>query len=158
MSDNDVTERKENELEFVAFRIGAQEYCINIMSVREIRGWTEETLLPSVPNFVRGVINLRGSVVPIIDLSARLGLDAKPPTARHVIIITRINSLTVGLLVDAVSDILYINSEEIQQTPDVSCATIEQFITGVIARESKIINLLDLGSILPSESIEAMAA
>ena len=91
------------------------------MSVREIRGWTAATPLPRTPDFVRGVINLRGAVLPIIDLSARLGLGFTEPEARHVIIVCRINNQMVGLLVDAVSDILTVTDDLIQPTPDVGC-------------------------------------
>ena len=87
------------ERELVAFRVAGQDYCVDIMSVREIRGWTQATTLPHAPDFVRGVINLRGSVVPIVDLAARLGLDPITASDRNVIIITVINQQVVGLLV-----------------------------------------------------------
>src|SRR5579872_4111430 len=92
--------------ELISFRIGAQEFCVDIMAVREIRGWTAATALPQAPAFVRGVINLRGAVLPIVDLGARLGLGVADPTARHVIIVAQVQNQIVGLLVDAVSDIL----------------------------------------------------
>src|SRR4051812_31236560 len=92
--------------ELIAFRIGDQEFCIDVMSVREIRGWTPATAIPYAPPYVLGVINLRGAVLPIMDLSARLGMKPAEPTVRHVIIVTQVNRHTVGLLVDAVSDIL----------------------------------------------------
>uniref|UniRef100_UPI0028114691 chemotaxis protein CheW n=1 Tax=Phenylobacterium sp. TaxID=1871053 RepID=UPI0028114691 len=76
--------------ELISFRIGAQEFCVDIMDVREIRGWTPATAIPQAPAFVRGVINLRGAVLPILDLGARLGLGAADPTARHVIIVTQV--------------------------------------------------------------------
>src|SRR5258708_26769291 len=77
-------------IELMAFRIGAQEFCIDIVSVREIRGWTPATALPHSPGFVRGVINLRGAVLPIVDLAARLGLESVHPTSRHVIIVAQV--------------------------------------------------------------------
>src|ERR1700749_3854771 len=86
--------------ELISFRIGVQEFCVDIMGVREIRGWTAATALPRSPGFVRGVINLRGAVLPIVDLAARLGFDSAEPTARHVIIVAQIGVQTVGLLVD----------------------------------------------------------
>ena len=82
----DKTQRRE----LIAFRIGAQEFCVDIMSVREIRGFTPATVLPRSPSFVRGVINLRGAVLPIIDLAARLGFPAADPTARHVIMVVQV--------------------------------------------------------------------
>ena len=95
------TSNDRNEL--IAFRIEDQEYSVDIMSVREIRGWTAATPLPQSPDYVRGVINLRGTVLPIVDLSARLGLGTVEPTPRHVIIVVHIGKRIVGLLVDAVS-------------------------------------------------------
>ena len=92
--------------ELISFRIGAQEFCVDIMAVREIRGWTPATPLPQAPSYVRGVINLRGAVLPIVDLSARLGLGDTEPSVRNVIIVVRIGTRLVGLLVDAVSEIL----------------------------------------------------
>ena len=90
------------------------------MSVREIRGWTPATPMPHAPSYVLGVINLRGAVLPIIDLSARLGMKPAEPTARHVIIVAQVKRKIVGLLVDAVSDILTINDDNIQPTPEIS--------------------------------------
>jgi purine-binding chemotaxis protein CheW len=88
--------------EFIAFRIGVQEFCIDIMSVREIRGWTPATALPHAPPYVRGVINLRGSVLPIVDLAERLGFPPTDASARQVIIVVQVGAQIVGLLVDAV--------------------------------------------------------
>ncbi|WP_341871935.1 chemotaxis protein CheW [Roseivivax halodurans] len=73
--------------ELVSFAIGDQDFCMDIMLVREIRGWTNVTMLPHAPSFILGVINLRGAVVPIVDLASRLGLTPLEPTQRHVIII-----------------------------------------------------------------------
>src|SRR6478752_8151648 len=86
--------------EFVAFRVGAQEFCIDIMGVREIRGWTPATPLPHAPVYVRGVINLRGAVLPIVDLAMRFGLGLTEPTPRSVIIVVQVHQQVVGLLVD----------------------------------------------------------
>ncbi|HXW72750.1 MAG TPA: chemotaxis protein CheW [Methylocella sp.] len=136
--------------ELIAFRMGAQEFCVDIMSVREIRGWTKATALPKSPNFVRGVVNLRGSVLPIIDLAARLGFPAAEPTVRHVIIVTQIRSQTVGLLVDAVSDILTVTADQIQPTPDVASDMAKSFVQGVLAVEKRMISLISLDNVLPA--------
>src|SRR6185369_16962312 len=124
----DPTQNAIDRRELISFRIGDQEFCVDIMSVREIRGWTAATPLPRTPDFVRGVINLRGAVLPIIDLSARLGLGATEPEARHVIIVCRIASQMVGLLVDAVSDILTVTDDLVQPTPDVGCEQVRHFV------------------------------
>ncbi len=159
MSETEIkTKSNDDALELVAFCVGDQEYCVNIMSVREIRGWTKETSLPLTPPFVRGVINLRGSVVPVVDLASRLGLEQTEPSARHVIIIMQIGEQAVGLVVDAVSDILTILKEKIQPTPDVSSEAAKGFVEGVLAMEERMINLLDLSTVLPTDTIEGIAA
>lgn len=135
--------------ELIAFRIGNQEYCVDIMAVREIRGWSPSTPLPRSPSYVRGVINLRGAVLPIVDLAARLGIGEVTPDARSVIIVVRIDQRLVGLLVDAVSDILTVSAELVQPTPDVSCPTVQLFSKGILAVEQRMINWLSLDHILP---------
>ncbi len=147
-----------SEQELVAFKVGSQEYCVSIMSVREIRGWTEETVLPMAPDYVRGVINLRGAVVPIVDLAARLGLGKVEPAARHVIIIFQMDEQIVGFVVDAVSDILTTHSENIQDTPDVASDAARDFVKGVIAFDDRMINLISLDNILPVNSLSEVAA
>lgn len=136
--------------EFISFCIGEQEYCVDIMAIREIRGWTPATVLPNSPNYVQGVINLRGSVLPIVDLAKRLEIKETEPTERHVIIITQIGEQIVGLLVDSVSDILTVQSDIIQPTPDVASEVANAFIGGVIALDDRMISVLSLENILPN--------
>lgn len=142
--------------ELISFQIGDQEYCVDIMAVREIRGWTAATTLPQAPSFVRGIINLRGAVLPIIDLSERLGLGTTAPSARHVIIVVRIHDRQVGLLVDAVSEILTVDSQTIQPTPDVACDAVKEFVKGILTFEGRMISWIVLDSIL--SNVEAQAA
>jgi purine-binding chemotaxis protein CheW len=141
--------------ELVSFRAGDQEYCVDIIAVREIRGWTPCTTLPQSPPYVCGVINLRGAVLPIIDFNARLGHGATAPTARHVIIVTHIGARLVGLLVDAVSDILTVADATIQATPDVACDTVRSFVRGILAVNDRMISLVSLDRILPDFEAEA---
>lgn len=139
----------ENVAELIAFRIAEQDFCFNIMSVREIRGWSPATVIPHAPPYVRGVINLRGAVVPIVDLAQRLGLSVPEPTSRNVIIITQIDGPVVGLLVDAVSDILSVSADEVQPTPDVANDEAGGFISGIITRDEQMIRMIELEGILP---------
>ncbi|MDK1377979.1 MULTISPECIES: chemotaxis protein CheW [unclassified Sinorhizobium] len=141
--------------ELIAFRVGDQEFCVNIMAVREIRGWTPATPMPHAPSYVLGVINLRGAVLPIVDLSARLGMKPAEPTVRHVIIVAQVKSQMVGLLVDAVSDILTVRDEEIQPTPDISSEFEKSFARGVLAIEGRMICLIELEAVFPQEEREA---
>ena len=139
--------------ELIAFRIGEQRFGVDIRTVREIRGWSPATPLPQAPAYVKGVINLRGTVLPIVDLGARLGLGSTVPTARHVIIVARVGMKTVGLMVEAVSDILTVGEADIQPTPDVSCDTVRMFVRGLIAIEGEMISMLALDSLLPDASL-----
>ena len=141
--------------ELISFRIGEQEFCVDIMAVREIRGWTQATPLPQSPSYVRGVINLRGAVLPIVDLSARLGLGATEPSVRNVIIVVRIGTRLVGLLVDAVSEVLTATSDMIQPTPDVSCDAVKMFIRGILALDGRMVSWITLDRILPEQALEA---
>jgi purine-binding chemotaxis protein CheW len=148
----DVTSDTSEIRELIAFRVGRQEFSINIMSVREIRGWTSATRLPKAPRYIRGVINLRGAVLPIIDFAVRLGLPATEPTARNVIIVVQIQQKQIGLLVDAVSDILTLNSSKIQPTPDIASDTVSSFLRGLIPVDGRMISLIALDNVLPADS------
>lgn len=134
--------------ELIAFRLGDQEFCVDIMSVRDIRGWTPTTPLPHSSTYVKGVINLRGAVLPVVDLADRLGFEPAEPSARHVIIITQVGNQTIGLLVDAVSDILTVNAGSIQATPNVASELARSFMKGVIAMEGRMISLIALDNVL----------
>ena len=143
--------------ELIAFRIGAQEFCVDIMEVREIRGWTPATALPQAPPYVRGVINLRGAVLPIVDLGARLGLGAAEPTARHVIMVAQVQNQVVGLLVDAVSDILTVTDDMIQPTPDVASDMVRAFVRGLLAIEGRMVSFISLDRVLPERELDHAA-
>jgi len=143
--------------ELISFRVGAQEFCVDIMEVREIRGWTPATALPQAPEFVRGVINLRGAVLPIVDLGARLGLGTAEPTARHVIIVAQVQNQVVGLLVDAVSDILTVTDDMIQPTPDVASEMVRAFVRGLLAIDGRMVSFISLDRVLPERELDHAA-
>ena len=141
--------------ELISFCIGDQEFCVDIMAVREIRGWTAATALPQAPSFVLGVINLRGAVLPVVDLAARLGFAGSDASDRRVIIVAQIGEQVVGLLVDAVSDILSVTDEVIQPTPDVGSESAKTFVRGLLAIEGRMISLISLEHVLPELNLEA---
>ncbi|TCU28128.1 purine-binding chemotaxis protein CheW [Rhizobium azibense] len=145
----------QGDRELIAFRIGDQEFCVNIMSVREIRGWTPATAMPHSPADMKGIINLRGAVLPIIDLSARLGMKPSEPSVRHVIIVAQVRRKVVGLLVDAVSDILTVTDDNIQPTPEITSDTERQFARGILAIEKRMICLVELEALFPDTESEA---
>jgi purine-binding chemotaxis protein CheW len=144
------------QVELISFRVGEQEFCVDIMGVREIRGWAPATPLPQTPPYMRGVMNLRGAVLPIMDLAVRLGLPPIQPSDRSVIIVVRSGERLFGLLVDAVSDILTIGPDAIQPTPDVACDRVRSFVRGLIAMEGRMISHIDLSRIMPE--LEPLAA
>lgn len=134
----------------IAFRLADQDFCIDIGLVREIRGWSPTTVLPHAPAYVRGVINLRGSVVTVVDLSARLGFGPSEPTHRHVVIIAMHGERVVGLLADLVSDIVMINDDAIQPVPDLASDPAHEFVSGMITfDDGRILRKIDLGQLLP---------
>lgn len=143
------------ELELLSFRLAEQEYSVDIMSVREIRGWTRATPLPHAPAHVRGVINLRGTVLPVVDLSTRLGMAPVEGDARNVIIVVQVGNQTAGLLVDAVSDILALPRTELQPPPDLAADAAHSFVQALTIVDGRMIRVLDLTAVLPSERSEA---
>jgi purine-binding chemotaxis protein CheW len=155
MSSYAVKNLAQGSRELIAFRVGDQEFCVNIMSVREIRGWTQATPMPHAPDYMMGVINLRGAVLPIIDLSARLGMAVSEPTARHVIIVAQVKSKVVGLLVEAVSDILTITDENIQPVPEISSDLEKQYARGILAIDKRMICMIELDALFPEKESEA---
>ena len=144
--------------ELIAFNIGEQEFCVNTTSVREIRGWTPTTALPHAPNFVLGVVNLRGVVLPIVDLAVRLGFPSTQPTARHAIIVVEAGRQIAGLLVDGVSNIFTADEEQIQSTPEIAADTARLYVRGVIAMDGRLIGVMDIANLLPAPSKEPVAA
>src|SRR4249919_3712110 len=107
-------------VQYVTFAIGDDQYGVDIMAVREIKGWSEITHLPKQPEYVRGVLNLRGVIVPIIDLRCRFGQGLTDATALHIVIIVQIASRQVGLLADRVLDIVSFETTQVQPVPRVA--------------------------------------
>jgi purine-binding chemotaxis protein CheW len=151
-----VAKATSDDRELVAFCIGEQAFAVDIMSVREIRGWSAVTPLPQSPAYMRGVINLRGAVLPIMDLAARLGLPVNEISVRSVIVVVKVGDRLIGLLVDAVSDILSITSSLIQPPPDLACDRVKSFVKGLISVDGQMISEIALERLMPEP--EALAA
>lgn len=143
--------------QFITFQIGEQYLGVDIMAIREIRAWTPTTLLPHVPTHVRGVVNLRGTVLPVIDLAARLGWGITDPTARHVIIVLHINGQLQGLIVDAVNDIVTIDEAALQPPPNLSDNAASDCLDGIASVEDRMVMILALDR-LALDAGEASAA
>lgn len=141
--------------ELVTVAISGQHFAIDIMVVREIRGWTASTPIPHAPAHVLGMINLRGAVLPVIDLGSRLGLKPCARDNSAVVIVAYIGGRLVGLLVDEVCDILTVSENMVQPAPDIGDETIAEFVQGVITTETGIVTLLTLDGVLPPASAAA---
>lgn len=153
----DTASNAANEIELLAFRLGEQEYCVDIMSVREIRGWSKATPLPFSPAHVKGVINLRGTVLPVIDLAVRLGMSPIEGDERNVIIVVSVDGQTAGLLVDAVSDILSVDRDDLQSPPDLTADKESNCISALTLVDSRLIRMLQLETVLPAQQSESVA-
>jgi purine-binding chemotaxis protein CheW len=130
--------------QFVSFVVGDQHYCIDIMAVREIKAWTGTTALPNSPAHIRGVINLRGVIVPVIDLRKRFGQDFTEPTPAHVIVIVAIGDTQSGLLVDGVSDIVTVHRKDIAPIPNMEGEDQNPFFQGLITGQEKLMAVIAL--------------
>lgn len=140
--------------EMVSFRLGEQDFCIDIMNVREIRRWTAPTPLPHAPDHVLGLVNLRGAVLPVLDLARRLGFAADAATSgasgRAVVIVAVLGERVFGLVVDAVSDILSVPEEAVRPVPAIGAAD-AGLVQGIAAVGGRMIRLLDLAGVLGVE-------
>lgn len=139
----------DQHLEFVSLVAGGQGFCIEITEIREIRRWSPVTPLPFSEPSVIGVMNLRGAVIPILDLAAKLGLGAIDPTSRHVIIVVALRHKTVGLLVDAVSEILTIQGENIRKAPVTGAQADTRPIRGLVSIDDHMSRVLDMSILFP---------
>jgi len=136
-----------NSLQLIAFSIGEQIYGVEITTVREIRAWNGATPLPNTREFVRGVINLRGTIVPIYDLRARFGAGQTSPTKTHVVVVMSVGEKWVGVLVDAVRDILTVPKNEIHSVPEGN-ANDTELLGGIVTHENRMVGLINLESVV----------
>jgi purine-binding chemotaxis protein CheW len=134
--------------EFISFAIGDEHYGVDIMAVREIREWTDVTHLPKQPDYVRGVLNLRGVIVPIIDLRCRFGQGLTETTPLHIMIVVQIEDRQIGLLADRVLDIVSLEAGRMQPVPKVADDGVASFLAGLITTDSEMIALIDLSRLL----------
>ena len=144
--------------QFISFAIGDDQYGVDIMAVREIKGWTAITHLPRQPDYVRGVLNLRGVIVPIVDLRCRFGQGTTEATPLHIVIIVQIGAKLVGLLADRVLDIVSLDGTQIQPVPRVVQAARLDFLSGIVTVDDAMIALIDLPNLLSVNNTTSEAA
>lgn len=131
-------------LEIIAFRLHDQEFCVRTVTIREIRGWGPATPIPHSPREVLGVMNLRGTVIPIIDLACKLGMRSTEPNERSAIVVAEVHRMAIGLIVDRVSDILTIPVESMQPVPDMNAGAAMDYSDGIIVQPTAMICFLNL--------------
>lgn len=153
----DATQRRDDELlQLVTFSTGEEEFGVDILRVQEIIRTMAITKVPKAPEFVEGVINLRGKVIPIIDLRRRFGLQSKEHDKHTRIIVIEINSMIVGFVVDSVSEVLRIPASTVEPPPPVVAGLESEYISGVGKLEDRLLILLDLDRLLSRADIEAL--
>lgn len=144
----------QKSLQLIAFSIDEQIYGVEITTVREIRAWNGATPLPNTREYVRGVINLRGTIVPIFDLRARFGDGQTNPTKNHVVVVMSVGEKWIGILVDAVSDILTVSKDDIHAVPEGNSVDTE-LLNGIVTHESRMVGLIDLHAVVSGAKTDA---
>lgn len=138
----------ENEIQLVAFKLGREEYGVSILQVQEIKRMTDITRVPNTPDYIRGVMNLRGSVLPVLDLKKRLGLQANEVTDDTRIVIVKVEDLNIGLIVDAVSEVMAIDQSSIENAQSVVSGVAANYLDGVGKLDNRLLILLNLEAII----------
>ena len=151
---SELTTDREVLREFLSFRLGAEEYGIEILKVQEIRGWEQPTTIANTPAFIKGVINLRGIIVPIVDLRLKFNLGEAKYDEFTVVIILSVAKRVVGAVVDAVSDVMSLSPGQIKPAPEFSAALETQFITGLGTIDERMLILLDIEKLMNSRDMQ----
>ncbi len=139
--------------QYLTFILAGEEYGVDILRVQEIKGWDNVTPIPNTPDYIKGVINLRGTIVPIVDLRHKFSLDAIPYGATTVVIVLKVSSedgnRTMGIVVDAVSDVYNVAAEEMKPPPDFGTISID-YVKGLATVEDKMVIVLEIDKLLNS--------
>ena len=136
--------------EFLTFCLGAEEYGLEILKVQEIRCWEQPTTIANAPHFIKGVIHLRGTIVPIVDMRIKFNLSEASYNTTTVVIILNLSGRIVGMVVDAVSDVITLSGEQIRPAPEFSSSFDTQYITGLGTVEERMLILVDIEKLMTS--------
>ena len=147
--------------QYLTFMLAGEEYGVDILRVQEIKGWDTVTKIPNTPEYIRGVINLRGTIVPIIDLRLRFNLDHLEYSTVTVVIVVKVKrenskERTMGIVVDAVSDVYNISSEDFKDAPDFGTAVDTNFVKGLTTVNEKMVILLDIDHMCNSAELQVI--
>lgn len=140
--------------EYLTFTLGSEEYAIDILKVQEIRGYEQPTLIANSPPFIKGVINLRGIIVPIVDLRIKFKLGSVEYTPFTVVIILNVAGRVIGAVVDSVSDVISLNRSQIRQAPDFSGSFDTKYILGLASLDSRMLIVTDIERLMTSADME----
>ena len=144
--------------EFLTFRLGAEEYGIDILKVQEIRSYEPPTRIANAPSYIKGVVNLRGVIVPIVDLRVKLGCDSCEYNGFTVVIVLNVKGRVVGAVVDSVSDVLELAGDAIKAAPEMHTAVDTSFITGIGSINERMLILMDIEALMTSEDMGLVGA
>lgn len=146
--------------QFLSFMLADEEYGIDILQVQEIRGWEHVTPIPNTPEYIKGVMNLRGTIVPVVDLRLRFKMDAADYSPTTVVIVLRISSekgdRTVGIVVDAVSEVYDVALDELKSPPDLGGSISTEFMQGLATVEEKMVILLDINGLITEAVLDEL--
>lgn len=145
------------ECQYLTFALGGVEYGIEILKVQEIKGNTAITPVPNTAAYVKGVMNLRGTVIPVVDLRERLSIPGPPPSGPTVIIVVAIAPRLVGLIVDAVSDVLDVRGADVDPAPELGSRIEGRFLQGIARITEKLVVLLDIDRLLATTAVGGIA-
>jgi purine-binding chemotaxis protein CheW len=146
------------QLQQLTFTLADEEYGVDILAVREIRGWSRVTRIPQTPSYVLGVLNLRGAIVPIMDLRLRFGLERESYGNSTVMIIVAIAERLFGIVVDAVSDVVDIDQAAIKPVPDMGAVVDTRYLKGLVTHDERMVMLLDVEKLMRPEDVETLDA
>jgi purine-binding chemotaxis protein CheW len=141
---------REATREVLVFVLGAEEYGVDILKVQEIRGYDKVTPIPSAPEYLKGVVNLRGTIVPIIDLRMKFALPEVRYDQFTVVVILRIGDRVIGIVVDGVSDVVHLAASEVKEAPRLGSLIDSSFIAGLATQDERMVLLLDIEKLLSS--------
>ncbi len=145
-------------VQYLTVSLAQEEYAVDILAVREIRGWTPVTRIPQAPPFVLGVLNLRGTIVPVLDLRLRFGLPREEYTATTVTVIVSVAGRLFGVVVDAVSDVLDVTADKVRPVPDMGTTVDTEYLKGLTAVDDRMVLLLDVDKLLQPQDAQMLEA
>ncbi len=146
----------EDERQYLTFILGDEHYGVNILKVQEIKGYTDVTRIPNTPEYMKGVLNLRGTIVPIINLRMKFGMEQIDVTSFAVIVVVVVNDRVMGMIVDSVSDVLTLGADDMKPAPALGATVDTSFIDGIATTDDGLVTLLDIDRVLTEKEIEQL--